>query len=1029
MWYEITNNFRATQIIYDGLGSRIRHHIEPGTTVCIELSSAIAAQLRSQKFGVREAVQQQPSAYVPMSAGGAKTPLIVIGMWGIGDNLHQRAVLRELMKRHDVWLETCHAELYHDLVADGLKLDFRSTTLHAQARTIERERGLFKFPPPPPGTQKIKLWYHKAEIDKCGSIAEAMFDPFGMRNSAPDFSLPVKQEWAEAAQKLIDGWAPTKPLMIFRPIVQRREWDGAARNPDPAAYRAIFEAIRDRYFVVSIADLAPGREWIVGAELGADIKLHGGELDFPTLAGLWRKADLVFGNAGFGPVLAQAVGTPVLIVYGGRESYRTTERAGAHLAPTLGIDPITPCDCHSHHHKCDKAIDIPAAVERAVKFCDSLDANAQGQYRMPRAAPVLLNFGCGTNHLPGWWRNMDIEVNIEQPLPFESASADAVFSEHCVEHTSQYKAVAFFKEAFRVLKPGGLIRITVPCLPQIIENSEEDYWRFASKWTKIGPTLEGAMDAIVNAHGHQTIWGADTLRACLFYAGFRDLKRQKPGVSGHDLLRGIEGHGTVIGAKFNEIESLTFEGIKPGKNIPGYIPKPPYDSKVSVTGPVISSRITEERQNTLIFATTYVDSPERQELTQQWLELHTALNPDCDFLLVDSASPLPLTAQPWAGPPKVEVFNFGDNIGHLSRRGKDGWGRAFCKGLALAVERGYEHVVHVEGDSLCRIPASRMIELMRAAGKPVGSIPVIGTTRPVSGWVETGLMVFDVAYLASSGLIKKYDWPHRQERPTPEIIVARLLGESLAMLPLKGRRNDDDVLTRHNIVDAGLDWVTHCHRDVWAYGEFLRHALQATGKAADKDKPAGAAKPPFKVAVVVGGAATVWDEVEATRALIGAGANFSETPPEVAWLVINSAIPLFSDHCSAISLHPAKLKDWLAEREANGHPAPGQVWAHVKHMAYPSVTHIRDDWRGSSGLFAVAVARQLGFDRIILCGVPMTVNGGHIQRGKAPWSAREQFIKAWGLHREEIRPFVRSWSGWTAETFGSPDVMFLRGEK
>ena len=218
---------------------------------------------------------------------------------------------------------------------------------------------------------KKKIWYNKPDIDRHGSILMSMFGEFGLKPERPDFSLPIRQDWAEEAERLISEWKPEKPICVLRQIVIRREWDGASRNPDEKAYRHLFMSIRERFFVVSIADLDPTAEVIVGAELPSDVKFHKGELDFGVMAALFARASLVFSPAGFGPVLAQAVGTPVIAVYGGRESYRTTEAAGAHLAPTLGIDPINPCDCHSHRHNCDKTIDVPLSVERVKAFVDS----------------------------------------------------------------------------------------------------------------------------------------------------------------------------------------------------------------------------------------------------------------------------------------------------------------------------------------------------------------------------------------------------------------------------------------------------------------------------------------------------------------------------------------------------------------------------------------------------------------------------------------------------------------------------------
>ena len=75
--------------------------------------------------------------------------------------------------------------------------------------------------------------------------------------AAPDFRLPIPTAWQEDARRLIETWPRTsKPLMVLRQIILRKEWDGANRNPDPIAYARLVEDIRDRFFVVSIADLA-----------------------------------------------------------------------------------------------------------------------------------------------------------------------------------------------------------------------------------------------------------------------------------------------------------------------------------------------------------------------------------------------------------------------------------------------------------------------------------------------------------------------------------------------------------------------------------------------------------------------------------------------------------------------------------------------------------------------------------------------------------------------------------------------------
>jgi hypothetical protein len=65
--------------------------------------------------------------------------------------------------------------------------------------------------------------------------------------------------------------------------------------------------------------------------------------------------------------LSQAIGTPVIAVFGGFECSRSFSY-GHRFAPTLGIDPINPCQCFSHTHQCDKRIDLPAAHADIEEF-------------------------------------------------------------------------------------------------------------------------------------------------------------------------------------------------------------------------------------------------------------------------------------------------------------------------------------------------------------------------------------------------------------------------------------------------------------------------------------------------------------------------------------------------------------------------------------------------------------------------------------------------------------------------------------
>jgi len=88
------------------------------------------------------------------------------------------------------------------------------------------------------------------------------------------------------------------------------------------------------------------------------------------------------------------------------------------------------------------------------------------------------------------------------------------------------------------------------------------YRRLNRSLPVISLTLDGAMHAIIYAHGHEMVWNAQLMRDTLYFAGFDDVRSCPPGQSDDPILRGVEGHGAVIGDKFNLIESCTHEARK-----------------------------------------------------------------------------------------------------------------------------------------------------------------------------------------------------------------------------------------------------------------------------------------------------------------------------------------------------------------------------------------------------------------------------------------------------------------------------------
>lgn len=303
-----------------------------------------------------------------------KQSIFLQGMQGLGDNIHQRAIVRHYMKEFNVYLETPWPSVFHDLVPRGLKLTRREMPikLRTQALNAARESHLFvKCPQDTPGK---RIWYNHEGIRRLGFLG-AMCEFSGAPLASADYRLPIAPAWRRAADKLIATWKATKPILLYRPLVERTEWNGCkARNPDFLAYATLFNSIRSRFFVVSLADLAPGKEWIAGYRVPADVTYHAGELHFPVMAAITERAAMVYASPGFMMILAQAVKTPSIVIFGGHESSRLY-RDGMKYAPFLGIDPIKPCECFDKTHACRKQIDLTKATRQIKEFCNDVTKN------------------------------------------------------------------------------------------------------------------------------------------------------------------------------------------------------------------------------------------------------------------------------------------------------------------------------------------------------------------------------------------------------------------------------------------------------------------------------------------------------------------------------------------------------------------------------------------------------------------------------------------------------------------------------
>jgi SAM-dependent methyltransferase len=100
---------------------------------------------------------------------------------------------------------------------------------------------------------------------------------------------------------------------------------------------------------------------------------------------------------------------------------------------------------------------------------------------------MKLNFGCGQRFAKEWV-NIDFHsthpdvkrVNLLRPLPFADGAFDVVYSSHVLEHFPQKTSERILREAWRILKPRGIVRVVVPDL----ESTCREYLRILDQVDK-----------------------------------------------------------------------------------------------------------------------------------------------------------------------------------------------------------------------------------------------------------------------------------------------------------------------------------------------------------------------------------------------------------------------------------------------------------------------------------------------------------------------------------------------------------------
>lgn len=153
--------------------------------------------------------------------------------------------------------------------------------------------------------------------------------------------------------------------------------------------------------------------------------------------------------------------------------------------------------------------------------------------------------------VPGWQRfpSSVRYGDIVKGLPVRNESCAAVYCSHVLEHLALDDARKALLNTFEILAPGGVFRLVVPDLEQLVRSYLDDEPARAAERLMIksglgvaspGRSVNRMLRCAFGSSSHKWLWDYPALRAELQSAGFSDVRRATLGDSRLDEFNIVE---------------------------------------------------------------------------------------------------------------------------------------------------------------------------------------------------------------------------------------------------------------------------------------------------------------------------------------------------------------------------------------------------------------------------------------------------------------------------------------------------------